>query len=64
MGSCISCQNISISKYDNNFTNPMYISDYHNLSYEAEELLEQITDEILLELKYKMPSVPTNKIIL
>ncbi len=53
MGSCMSSP--KVVNFDVVYVNP--------LSKEVDELLEQMAEELVLELKAKMPSVPRNKVV-
>ena len=60
MGSCISSPKIAVAKFDIIYVNAMTM--VHVQTHEVDELIEQMADEVFLELKAKMPSVPRNKI--
>jgi carbon monoxide dehydrogenase subunit G len=50
-----------VVSYDCVYDNALVVHQVH--SKEVDELLEQMADELVLELKAKMPSVPRNKIV-
>jgi hypothetical protein len=59
MGSCMSSP--KVANFDVVYVNPLSVCRVY--SKEVDELLEQMTEELVVELKAKMPSVPKNKIV-
>jgi hypothetical protein len=60
MGSCMSSPKVAMSSFDDVYVNAMTIP--HVSTHEVDELIERMADELVLEMKTKMPSVPKNKV--
>ncbi len=58
MGSCMSCSNtkcvVEVSR------NPVFVRH----SKEADDLIQQITDELVLDFMTKMPQVPQKRVVI